>query len=159
MTLGLVAAAAWVRMSTTGVGMAAAAARVAARRCLRMSATTWVRVTAAGVTAWMRGAATWIAVRSAPRVAARVTRLIARYRMPTTRASVVLGTSATVVLRAGTTAARYRASMRATGSMRGNDTSAGELARSRRRSHSRVAVVKRRTQLSIPGSGVFVITL
>jgi hypothetical protein len=151
-TLGLVAATARVRVSTARVRMTAAA-RVSARRGLRMSATTWVRVTAAGVTAWMRGAATWIAVRST----ARVTRLIASYRMPTTRAAVVLG--ATVVLRAGTTAVRYRASMRAAGSMRGNDTSAGELAGSRRRSHSRVAVVKRRAQLSIPGSGVFVITL
>ena len=156
MTLWLVGATARVRVSTTGVGMTAAA-RVSARRCLRMSATTWVRVTAAGVTAWMRGAATWIAVRSAPRVAARVTRLIARYRMPTTRAAVVLG--ATVVLRAGTAAVRYRASMRATGSMRGNKTFAGELTRSRRLGHARVAVVKRRTQLSIPGSGMLVITL
>jgi hypothetical protein len=125
----------------------AAAAGVSARRCLRMSATTWVRVTAAGVTGWVRGASAWVAVRST----ARVTRLIARYRMPTTRA--------TVVLRAGTTAMRYRASMRATGSMRGNDTPAGELTRSRGRGHRRVAMVKRRTQLSIPGSGVFVITL
>jgi len=129
----------------------AAAAGVSARRGLRMSAATRIRVTAAGVSGRVRGAATWVAVGSTSGVAARVTRLIARYRMPTTRAPVVL--------RAGTTAVRYRASMRATGSMRGNDTSAGELARSRRRSHSRVAVVKRRTQLSIPGSGVFVITL
>jgi hypothetical protein len=128
-----------------------AAARVSARRCLRMSATTWVRVTAAGGAAWMRGASAGVAVGSTAARSAWVTRLIARYRMPTTRASVVL--------RAGTTAVRYRASMRAAGSMRGNDTSAGELARSRRRSHCRVAVVKRRTQLSIPSSGVFVITL
>ena len=137
--------------------MATTATWVPARSGLRMSATTWVRVTSADVTAWVRGAAAWIAVRSTSRVAARVTRLIARYGMPTTRAAVVL--RATMVLRAGTTTVRYRATMRATGSMRGNNTSAGELARSRRRSHPRATVVKRRTQLSIPGSGVFVITL
>jgi hypothetical protein len=137
--------------------MAATAAGVSTARDLRMSATTWVRVTSADVTAWVRGAAAWIAVRSTSRVAARVTRLIARYGMPTTRAAVVL--RATMVLRAGTTTVRHRASMRTTGSMRGNDTSAGELAGSRRRSHPRATVVERRTQLSIPGSGVFVITL
>jgi hypothetical protein len=146
-TLGLVRSTR-VGVSTTRVGMTTAA-RVSARRCLRMSATTWIRVTAAEVTTWMRGASAGVAVRSPSRVAARVTWLIARYRMRTTRAAVVLGT----------TAVRYRASMRATGSMRGNDPSAGELTRSRCRSHSGVAMVERRTQLSIPGSGVFVITL
>ena len=156
MAFGLVPATR-VGMSTTGVRMASTAARVSARRGLRMSATTGVRVTAAEVTAWMLGASAGIAVRSTPRVAARVTGLIARYRMPATRAAVALG--ATVVLRAGTTTVRYRASMRATGSMRGNHTSAGELARSRRRSHPGAAVVKGRMQLSISGSGVFVITL
>lgn len=158
MTFGLVTTAAGVGMTAaTRVRMAATAAGVSTARDLRMSATTWVRVTSADVTAWVRGAAAWIAVRSTSRVAARVTRLIARYGMPTTRAAVVL--RATMVLRAGTTTVRHRASMRTTGSMRGNDTSAGELAGSRRRSHPRATVVERRTQLSIPGSGVFVITL
>ena len=171
MPLGLVRAATRVGVTAAGAGMTTTA-RVSASRHLRVTATAGVRVTAADVTARMRGSAArvwgssagvWgssagVAVR---RAATWVTLMavIARYRMSATRGTVILTARATVTTGARTavilrsmsaraTVMRYvmpnRATVRAT-SMRANNTSPGELPRPSRRSHTGSAVVERRT--------------
>ncbi len=158
MPRGLVAAAR-IRVPTTGRGMPTC--RVTAGCSTRMSSTstrmsaTSVRMSTADVrmpttsaSARVRSASTGIPMRS---TAAGVTTLIARYRRA-------------VVLRAGTTVPRratvmcYRPAVRST-SMRSNDAFSRELTRSRRRGHTRSAVVERRTQLSVARSGVLMVSL
>jgi hypothetical protein len=164
MSLGLVRAATRVGVTAAGVGMTTTA-RVSASRHLRVTATAGVRVTAADVTARMWGSAArvWgssagVAVR---RAATWVTLMavIARYRMSATRGTVILTAGATVTTGARTavilrsmsaraTVMRYvmpnRATVRAT-SMRANNTSSRELARSCCRGHRGPSVVERRT--------------
>jgi hypothetical protein len=172
-TLGLVPTTAGVRMPAAWVGMSATA-RVSAARYLRMTTCTGVRVTAADIATGMRSASAGAAVRCAA-TGVTLMAVIARYRgMSATRGAVILaarttmtsGARTAVILRsmsARATIMRYlvanRATVRATGSMRTNNTPSRKLARSRSRRHRRSSVIERRSQLSIACSGVLMITL
>jgi hypothetical protein len=170
MTLGFVRAAARVGVTATGVRMTSATARMSASCHLRVTAaagvgvtaTTSIRVTAADVTARVWGSSAGVAVRRAAAGAAGVTLMavVARYRgmsaargavILTARATVTCGARTAVILRAMSaraTVMRYlvanRTTVRAT-SMRANNTSPREFARSCRRSHRGPSVVERRT--------------
>jgi len=156
-----------LRLVRTSGRVRVAAAWVSAR-CLPVP-TTGVGMSTADVTARM-GASTSITVRSAAAGGARMATFVARYRMPTSGRTVVYSTGVTVTSRpratvifrsmpARASVMRYRTAAVRGGSMRSNNAPSRELTGSRRRGHRGPAVVKRRTQLSVTGSGMFVVTL
>jgi hypothetical protein len=90
------------------------------------------------------------------RTAAGVATVVMRDRMFTARGAVIFGA---VAARAAVMCYLVRRTAMRLTSVRTNNTPAGELTRSRRRGHCGSAVIERRTQLSIPRSGVLVVTL